>query len=56
MNEIPTAPPQTIENRIAAIEGAVAILQAQIALLVQQQYRGAPPPQIRPNVCGLFGE
>jgi hypothetical protein len=50
------------EDRIAALEGAVAMLQAQLALLAQQQYRppsnGLDPrwPQIGPNVSGSFGE
>jgi hypothetical protein len=38
------------EDRIAALECAVRMIQAQLALLAQQQYRGPP---IGPNVSGL---
>jgi hypothetical protein len=47
-----------LEYRVAALEGTVVMLQAQLVLLAQQQYRppsnGLDPrwPQIGPNVSG----
>jgi hypothetical protein len=55
-DETAVTPLQKLENRVAALEGTVAMLQAQLALLDQQQYRGPNWPQIDPNVRGSFGE
>jgi hypothetical protein len=57
-DETAATPLQKLENRVAALEGTVAMLQAQLAQLARQQPSNGLDPRwthIGPNVSNIYG-